>query len=91
VKENVQLIIRERERVYRGLKVIRGIEAFPSDANFILFRVKDADKVFGELIKRGVLIRNFNSPGRLENCLRVTIGTPEENDEFLSALGDVVS
>jgi len=91
VKENVQLIIRERERVYRGLKVIRGIEAFPSDANFILFRVKDADKVSGELIKRGVLIRNFNSPGRLENCLRVTIGTPEENDEFLKAVGEIIS
>jgi len=91
VKENIQLIIRERDRVFRKLKLISGVEVFPSDANFILFRVKDADRVFKELIEREVLIRNFNSPGRLENCLRVTIGTPDENDGFLKALGEILS
>ncbi len=91
VKKNVQLITLERDRVYKALKLIDGVEVYPSDANFILFRVNDADRVFGGLIERGVLIRNFNSPGRLKNCLRVTIGTPEENDAFLTALGGVLS
>jgi histidinol-phosphate aminotransferase len=91
VGKNAQLIMVERDRVYKALKLINGVEAYPSDANFILFRVGDADKVFGELIERGVLIRNFNSPGRLKNCLRVTIGTPEENDAFLMALGEILS
>jgi histidinol-phosphate aminotransferase len=90
VGENVQLITKERERVFKSLKLINSVEAFPSDANFILFRISDADRIFKELVDKGVLIRNFNSPGRLENCLRVTIGTPEENDAFLKALGEIL-
>jgi len=91
VVKNAQLIALERDRVYKALKLINGAEVYPSDANFVLFRVNDADRVFGELIERGVLIRNFNSPGRLKNCLRVTIGTPEENDAFIMALGEILS
>ncbi len=91
VSENIQLIVRERGRVYKALSCIRGVEAYPSDANFVLFKVSDADAVFKALVERDVLIRNFNRPGRLENCMRVTIGTPYENDSFLSALGDVLS
>ena len=89
VRENIQLIVREKKRVYETLKLM-GIEAFPSDANFILFRVSDADYVFRELANRGILIRNFNSPGRLKNCMRVTIGKPEENTEFLESLKDII-
>ncbi len=91
VSERIQLINRERGRVYKELKIIRGVTAFPSDANFILFKVEDADGVFRGLIEKGVLVRNFNSPGRLENCLRVTIGTPDENNDFLRALREVLS
>jgi len=91
VNENIQLIIRERDRVYKALTGMEGIETYPSDANFILFKVGDADAVFGGLIDRGVLIRNFNRPGRLENCMRVTIGTPDENDRFLSAVGEILT
>jgi histidinol-phosphate aminotransferase len=91
VTENIQLIVRERDRVYKTLSGMKGVEAFRSDANFILFRVGDADSVFKALVERGVLIRNFNKPGRLENCMRVTIGTPHENDSFLDALGSALS
>ncbi|MCI0453663.1 MAG: histidinol-phosphate transaminase [Candidatus Dadabacteria bacterium] len=90
IGENVQLIARERDRVFKSLELNNSVEAFPSDANFILFRVDDADSIFKGLVEKGVLIRNFNSPGRLENCLRVTIGTPEENDAFLKALGEIL-
>lgn len=91
VTENIQLIVRERDRVFKALSYMKGVEAFRSDANFILFRVGDADSVFKALVGRGVLIRNFNRPGRLENCMRVTIGTPDENDSFLNALGSALS
>jgi len=91
VRENVQLITKGKERVYNSIKNLSGVEAFSSDANFILFRVKDADKTFKELIDKGVLIRNFNSPGRLENCLRVTIGKPEENEAFIEVLSQIIS
>ncbi len=91
VSENIQLIVRERDRVYKILSGLTGVEPYPSDANFILFKVGDADSVFNALIERDVLIRNFNRPGRLENCMRVTIGTPYENDSFLNALRDILS
>jgi len=91
VRENVQLITKEKEWVYNSIKNLSGVEAYSSDANFILFRVKDADKTFKELIDKGVLIRNFNSPGRLENCLRVTIGKPEENEAFIEVLSQIIS
>ncbi|MCC6712619.1 MAG: histidinol-phosphate transaminase [Candidatus Dadabacteria bacterium] len=91
IAENVRLVVGERGRVFAALSETPGIEAFPSDANFILFRAPDADAVFEGLIERDVLIRNFNRPGRLENCLRVTIGTPGENDAFLAALRGALS
>ena len=81
----------ERGRLLGELRRVPGVTAYPSDANFILFKVGDADSVFKALVDRDVLIRNFNKPGRLENCLRVTIGTPYENDSFLNALADILS
>jgi histidinol-phosphate aminotransferase len=63
------------------------VRAFPSDANFILFRVPRAEAVFSGLKARSVLIKNLsNSHSTLSDCLRVTVGTPEENDQFLAAL-----
>jgi len=89
VSESIQLIIRERDRVYKTLSSIESIQAYPSDANFIFFEAKDADSLFSKLVDRDILIRNFNRPGRLQNCMRVTIGTPQENDAFLSALTEI--
>ncbi len=91
VIENIQLIIRERDRIYKALSSLEQIKAYPSDANFIFFRVDDADSIFSKLVDKDILIRNFNRPGRLSGCMRVTIGTPEENDAFLSALGEIFS
>ena len=91
VSESIQLIVRERDRVFSELRGLSGLELYPSDANFIFFRVPDAEKVFLELIERDILIRNFNRPGRLKNCMRVTIGTPDENNSLISALRTVLS
>ena len=61
---------------------------YPSRANFILFRVRqgDADTIFARLKTEGILIKNLNAPGPLQQCLRVTVGTPEENRRFIEAL-----
>lgn len=91
VLENIQLITKERGRVFKTMREIEGVYLYESDANFIFFRAPDADKLFDGLTKRDVLIRNFNRPGRLRNCMRVTIGTPEENDTFLQALRSALS
>ena len=67
---------------------IGGIIPFPSEANFILFRVNDPDRVYASLLKKGILVRNLNDA--VKGCLRVTVGTPEENTAFLKALKEIV-
>jgi histidinol-phosphate aminotransferase len=79
----------DREKLFQALSRMRGVRPWPSRANFILFRTEQraADEVFEELRRRGVLIKNLNSAGGLlAGCLRVTVGTPDENAAFLKAL-----
>jgi histidinol-phosphate aminotransferase len=79
----------EREAVFERLRDLRGVAAFPSDANFILVRVPDADAVDARLKARKILVRNLHgSHPLLANCLRLTIGTPGENELALSALAE---
>jgi histidinol-phosphate aminotransferase len=94
----VHSIVTERERVAAALDALDGVEAFPSGANFILFRPTAAENpgdrgvaVWEELLAAGVLVRNFARWPRLDGCLRVTIGRPEENDAFLAALKEVLA
>jgi histidinol-phosphate aminotransferase len=77
----------ERRRLLQRLQEMPGVTAHPSDANFILFRVRQAERVFDGLKQRGVLIRSLHGSHRLlADCLRVTVGTPDENAAFLTAL-----
>jgi len=87
----VATIVEERGRLAAGLAELP-VDAWPSAANFILFRphTKDGDKVWEELVERSVLVRNCAGWPRLDGCLRVTVGTPAENDAFLSALREVL-
>ncbi len=86
--EQTAAIRAERERLLAALAATERVQPFPSAANFILFRVNgDADAVFEGLKRGGILIKNLNrAGGALAGCLRVTVGTPEENDSFLAAL-----
>jgi len=79
----------DREVLYTALAKIPGVRPFPSSANFLLFRVegRPARGVFEGLRERGILIKNLDTPdGPLAGCLRVTVGTPQENVAFLAAL-----
>jgi len=77
----------ERGRLAAALAARPGVTAFDSAANFILFRVPGAQRVFEGLRERRVLIKNLaGSHPLLEDCLRVTVGTPQENAAFLAAL-----
>jgi histidinol-phosphate aminotransferase len=75
----------ERERVRAVLRDRGDVEVFDSAANFLLFRTGVED-LFDRLLDLGVLVRDFSDKPRLAGCLRVTIGTPQENDAFLAAL-----
>ena len=82
-------IIAERERLHAELRRFPGVTVFPSDANFILVRVPDAAAVFEGMRRRGVLIKNLHTGAPLlDGCVRLTIGTPEENRRCLAAFGE---
>jgi histidinol-phosphate aminotransferase len=89
--DRVASIMAERDRVGAALTALDGVEPFPSGANFILFRTADGHATWEGLLEQGVLVRNFARWPRLDNCLRVTIGRPEENDAFLAALKEVLA
>lgn len=91
MEARVQAIVAERERIVLAMSRLP-IDQWPSGANFVLFRPRQrtADEVWQGLLDRDVLVRNCASWARLDNCLRVTVGTPDENSRFLSALNEVV-
>ena len=88
LKQQTAQILQNRARLFEQLTEIPGMEVFPSETNFLLCRISsDGDQVFRDLMKKGVLVKNLHAKGaRLENCLRVTVGTEEENTAFVDAL-----
>ena len=89
LEQQAKLIRDEREVLLQEMAAISGLQVFPSQANFILFRVLDkkANDVFENIKRSGVLIKNMRADaGLLANCLRVTVGTPDENRTFVGAL-----
>lgn len=86
----VEQLVGERQRVQSALASLP-IEQWPSGANFILFRPLSlsGDAVWQGLVDRSILVRNCSSWPRLNGCLRVTIGSPAENDAFLAALEEI--
>lgn len=80
----VPTLIAERDRVAKALS--ESAEVFPSGANFVLFRPANAEALLKELDARGIVIRDFRQLEGCEGCLRVSAGTPEENDAFLEAV-----
>lgn len=82
----------ERTKMRNALAALPIIEVFPSEANFLLFRVGNAPRVFQELKQHNILIKNLHgSHPLLTNCLRVTIGTPDENEQFIQALHSILN
>lgn len=85
--QQAQQIKLDRAKLLQQLGQIAAVQVYPSEANFLLFRVANATEVFNGLKRRGVLIKNLNGGHpMLSDCLRVTVGTPEENERFVTAL-----
>lgn len=81
MQQQLTLILEERERMAQLFRQPPfSCKVYPSDANFILMEVGDADYMYKGLIREGVVVRNRNSVALCRGCLRITIGTPEEND-----------
>jgi histidinol-phosphate aminotransferase len=92
MEQRVGLIVRERQRILAAFGQLP-VTAWPSQSNFILFRPErhKGGEVWHALLERGILIRDTSTWPGLGGCLRVTVGTPEENDAFLAALADVLT
>lgn len=84
-KALADLIVRERNRLAEEIKGLEITEkVYPSDANFLLVKVKDANDVYNYLVNKNIIIRNRNSI--IRNCIRITVGRKDENDRLLEAL-----
>jgi histidinol-phosphate aminotransferase len=83
----IRILLQERARLisaFRDLPICEGI--YPTDANFFLAKMTDAQKIYDYLVNKGIIVRNRTRISLCNNCLRITIGTKTENAELLSAL-----
>ncbi len=84
-RDQVKRIIEERNRLVKSLAKLTVVEKiYPSDANFLLVRVMDADYIYNKLLEKGIIVRNRSRI--ITNCLRITVGTADENNRLISEL-----
>ncbi|WP_299889751.1 histidinol-phosphate transaminase [uncultured Lacinutrix sp.] len=87
VKNEIKIVKEERERLVSELETIDLIKKiYPSDANFLLVKVDDANKRYNQLIQKGIVVRNRTNQPLCENCLRFTVGTSIENNKLIKEL-----
>ncbi|MCK5401230.1 MAG: aminotransferase class I/II-fold pyridoxal phosphate-dependent enzyme, partial [Flavobacteriaceae bacterium] len=87
IKTQVNIILEEREKLIRNLESIDFINTiYPTDANFILINVDDASKRYNQLIEKGIVVRNRSNQPLCNNCLRISVGTEEENEKLIKML-----
>ena len=92
LQQQAEQIKQDRDKLYRQLGEIAAVRVYPSEANFLLFRIANATAVFDGLKQRGVLIKNLNGGHpMLKDCLRVTVGTPDQNMKFIAALQETLT
>ncbi len=83
INKNAQIILSERTKLSATLNAINTLEVYPSQANFILFKAPNANELFTTLKQKGILIKNLSNAPKLTNCLRVTVGSSEQNKKFI--------
>ena len=89
VAEWIKILLHERARLQSRLSELSCVEKiYTTDANFILAKVTDANAIYEHLVKKGIIVRNRNTVSLCDNCLRITVGTPYENDILIATLTD---
>ena len=87
VKEWVKILLQERTKLQNILSELPCVEKlYPTDANFILVKFTDANSIYRHLVEKGIIVRNRSSITLCGNCLRITVGTPSENDTLIDEL-----
>lgn len=89
--EWVKALLLERSKLITELEALSLVKRiYPTDANFVLVKVDDANAIYKQLVEKGIIVRNRNNVTLCEGCLRITIGTPSENKQLLTALQQMV-
>lgn len=87
VERQVKLLVEQRSVLADKLEQLDCVQfVYPSDANFLLVRTKDANRLYNYLVEAGIVVRNRSNIALCENCLRITVGTPEENEVLLAKM-----
>ncbi len=87
VKETIRKIIAEREKLIENLSKLEIItKIYPTDANFVLVKTIDAERIYRFLLDEKIVVRNRNNVELCEGCLRITVGTPDENESLMESL-----
>lgn len=90
IDDQVACIVQQRGVVAERLRALPVVErVYPSDANFLLVKVRDADAAYEHLVRRGIIVRNRNRVLQCAGCLRITIGLPQENEKMLQSLAEL--
>jgi histidinol-phosphate aminotransferase len=90
--KQVATLLEERSVLTNQLQKVSFVEyVFPSDANFLLVRVDDANLRYSQLVEEGIVVRNRSKEYGCSNCLRFTVGTPEENKKLIQSLSKLDS
>lgn len=85
VQDNIKMILNEKKLLIQNLEQLELVKKiYPTDANFVLIEVENADLIYKKLVKENVIVRNRNSV--IKNCLRITVGSPEENLKLIETL-----
>lgn len=86
----IETLLSERDKLHASLSVLPIVETiYPSDANFLLVKVKDANATYQYLVDKGIIVRNRHAVALCDNCIRITVGSKEENAELLAALKSI--
>ena len=89
LKYMIEEIVQERELLEKALPTLKAVEkVYPSDANFLLVKVTDANGLYKHLLNDGIVVRNRSSLPGCENCLRISIGTLEENQQLIQSISE---
>ena len=87
VEKTIEQTILEREKLGLAVEKLNFVKKiYPSDANFILVKTRDANSIYQYLLENEIVVRNRNNVELCAGCLRITVGTPEENSKLLKAL-----
>jgi histidinol-phosphate aminotransferase len=88
--EAVDILFTEKINLGQALTELQNVEhIYPSDANFLLVKIKNASNIYDQLVKKSIIVRNRSNIILCENCLRISIGTPEENKKLLTVLREI--